>query len=132
MHQTSPRYPETTVIKEPVAIGVKAPLSLEGRQALRTLGNLALKLADGEPLDINRLSSELTGVVDNKPSTTTNVADLLTVTEAHTRLRISKWSLYRLIHERELTTVKVGARRFVPVSEVERFVRDLVTAGGSR
>ncbi len=39
---------------------------------------------------------------------------ILTVDEACERLRISKWTLYKLIHEQRLTTFKLGARRLVP------------------
>lgn len=39
---------------------------------------------------------------------------LLTVPEAARMLRISRWGLYRLIHSRQLTTIKIGARRLIP------------------
>ena len=102
----------------------------EVREALRKLGTLALKLADGQ----TTYYDELIGQLDRTPTSSHNTipvaSNLLTLTEACTRLRISKWSIYKLIHERELITVKIGTRRFVPVSEVDRFTEELISAGG--
>ncbi|MEV7162988.1 helix-turn-helix domain-containing protein [Streptomyces microflavus] len=50
---------------------------------------------------------------------------LLTVREAYMRLRISKWKLYDLIGKRQLDTVKIGRRTFVPIASLEAFVRKL-------
>lgn len=52
---------------------------------------------------------------------------LLTVPEACEALRISKWSLYRLIQEGKLASVTIGARRLVPRRSVEEFVGALLT-----
>lgn len=52
--------------------------------------------------------------------------ELLTVPEACDALRISKWSLYRLIHRRQLATIKIGTRRLVPESSVRELVGALV------
>ncbi|WP_442792361.1 helix-turn-helix domain-containing protein [Amycolatopsis sp. NBC_01307] len=49
---------------------------------------------------------------------------LLTVDEACRALRVSRWSLYRLIDSRRLSTIKIGARRLVPREELQRFIRD--------
>ncbi|TLG09546.1 helix-turn-helix domain-containing protein [Nocardia cyriacigeorgica] len=57
---------------------------------------------------------------------------LLTIPEVGAQLRLSKWSVYQLIHECKLTSVKVGARRFVPASEVDRFVAGLIDRAGGR
>ncbi|WP_425298280.1 helix-turn-helix domain-containing protein [Nocardia abscessus] len=104
--------------------GSSTPLSPEVRQLLRSLGTLALKVADEEAPDPAWLSNELDRTnVSQQPNYARS--DLLTVTEAHTRLRISKWSIYKLIHQRELDTIKIGARRFVPNSEIEHFLRKL-------
>src|SRR5438874_2515443 len=43
---------------------------------------------------------------------------VLTVAEACAVLRISKWTLYELIRSRKLRTVKIGARRVIPISAV--------------
>jgi len=43
---------------------------------------------------------------------------VLTVAEACAVLRISKWTLYELIRSRQLQTVKIGARRVIPISAV--------------
>lgn len=39
---------------------------------------------------------------------------LLTVDEAATRLRVSRWTVYNLIRSRQLRTIKIGRRRLVP------------------
>ena len=50
---------------------------------------------------------------------------LLTMAEASAQLRISKWMLYRLIQTRQLKTVTIGRRRFVPPSSLQTFVERL-------
>lgn len=47
---------------------------------------------------------------------------LLTVKEACERLRISSWSFYRLIHQRQLTSIRIGRRRFVSTSAIQEFI----------
>ncbi|WP_109528686.1 helix-turn-helix domain-containing protein [Nocardia aurea] len=102
-----------------------AALPEETKTALRTLGTLALRLADGAGTDLDWYRTHLEGVprIDG-PST------LLTIPEACTRLRLSRWGLYQLINNRELATVKIGRRRFVPLTEVQRFVDELTVVGG--
>lgn len=92
----------------------------ETQQLLRALGEAALRLADGQPID-NRW---IGGLVDS-PARQTADQRLLTVSEACARLRISRWSFYRLIHQRQLNTVTIGRRRFVPNAELHRFVTAL-------
>jgi excisionase family DNA binding protein len=50
---------------------------------------------------------------------------VLTIREACAVLKISKWTLYRLIHSRQLKTVKIGSRRVVPVESIRRLVSNL-------
>lgn len=47
---------------------------------------------------------------------------LLTLVEARERLRISKATLDRLLKQGRIQKVKIGARAFVALSEVERFI----------
>src|SRR5258706_16380100 len=47
--------------------------------------------------------------------TPVDTSTLLTVPEAAARLRVSKWMLYNLIRARQLRSVKIGARRLIPV-----------------
>lgn len=63
---------------------------------------------------------------------TTNNADngtkgpvLLTIDEAREVLRISRWSLYKLINARQLKTIKLGQRRLVPADDLHRFIDEL-------
>jgi excisionase family DNA binding protein len=51
---------------------------------------------------------------------------LLTVLEACAELRISRWSLYELIHRRQLKTIKIGARRLVPAMAIQELVQRLI------
>lgn len=47
---------------------------------------------------------------------------LLTVDEAAERLRISRWTLNRLVQERALASVTIGARRLIPLDDITRFI----------
>lgn len=47
---------------------------------------------------------------------------LLTLPESMERLRVSRATLYRLIRDRELPSVKIAARRFIFESDLERFL----------
>lgn len=49
---------------------------------------------------------------------------LLTLVEARTQLRISKATLDRLLKQGRIRKVKIGARAFVALSEVERFIAE--------
>jgi excisionase family DNA binding protein len=50
---------------------------------------------------------------------------LLTVREAAAVLRISHWTLYRLIQQRQLQTITIGRRRLVPRDAIENFLAQL-------
>lgn len=47
---------------------------------------------------------------------------LLTIPEASAKLRISRWSVYQLIHSGRLETIRIGARRLVPCSSIRAFI----------
>jgi excisionase family DNA binding protein len=65
--------------------------------------------------------------LDDTTAETKASPELLTVPEACDALRISKGALYRLIHDRELTTLRIGRRRLVPRTSIRRLV-DAMTA----
>ena len=48
--------------------------------------------------------------------------NLLTITEAAELLRISRWTIYKLIRSEELKTLTIASRRFVTSDDVERFI----------
>ncbi|WP_189148211.1 helix-turn-helix domain-containing protein [Streptomyces lacrimifluminis] len=48
---------------------------------------------------------------------------LLTVIEAYTLLRISKWKLYDLIRTKLLDSIQIGRRRFVPMDALRDYVQ---------
>ncbi len=50
---------------------------------------------------------------------------VLTVSEACQRLRVSRWTLYRLIHERKIKTFKLGSRRLIPESAIWTLIDQL-------
>lgn len=56
---------------------------------------------------------------------------LLTVPEACAALRVSKWTLYQLIRRRQLSTIKIGARRCVPVASVQALIERLRAEGSA-
>ena len=56
---------------------------------------------------------------------------LVTVPEAARRLALSRSTLYRLIRQGQLRTIRVGRARRVPVTELVRFAEELVAEAGS-
>jgi excisionase family DNA binding protein len=73
--------------------------------------------------DTNRLSLDV--------SASQSLADgkLLTVSEACGVLRVSKWTVYRLIQSNQLATIKIGRRRLVPMAAVTNLLNRLRTEG---
>ena len=57
-------------------------------------------------------------------------AEMLTVAEAARYLRISKWSLYRLIRSGELKSVKIRSRRLISQRSIQQFVAQLEARPG--
>lgn len=51
---------------------------------------------------------------------------LLRVDDVAALLKVSRWTVYRLIKERQLVSVKVGASRRVPVESVRAYVAALI------
>jgi len=62
---------------------------------------------------------------EESPATT-----MLTVPEACERLRISKWTLYRLIQAGKLTSVKIGSRRLISLASIAKFIEQLESEAG--
>jgi len=56
------------------------------------------------------------------PSKREHKLNLLTVDEAAEQLRISRWTIYKLIRSEELKTLTIASRRFVTSEDVERFI----------
>jgi excisionase family DNA binding protein len=50
---------------------------------------------------------------------------LLTVQEAADWLRVSRWSVYSLIHANRLRTIKIGRRRLVSLDALKECVAQL-------
>ncbi|MBP2322675.1 excisionase family DNA binding protein [Kibdelosporangium banguiense] len=51
-------------------------------------------------------------------------SDLLTIDEAREKLRISRWSLYRLIQQRQIASIRIGRRRLVPNVAIDKFIKE--------
>ncbi|MEC3979529.1 helix-turn-helix domain-containing protein [Amycolatopsis sp. H20-H5] len=50
---------------------------------------------------------------------------LLTMEEARQQLRISRWSLNKLVQRHQLATIRIGRRRLVPVNAVNDLIEQL-------
>lgn len=50
---------------------------------------------------------------------------LLTVQEAADWLRVSRWTVYSLIHANQLRTIKIGRRRLVSLDALKECVAQL-------
>lgn len=55
---------------------------------------------------------------------------LLTVRQVGERLAIGRTMVHRMIADGTLASVKIGAARRIPASEVERFIEESLTAAG--
>ena len=102
-------------------------------RVLRVLGEAALRLADGEQVDRSWLLRQL----DKPTSMSADVSgldhvELLTIPQTCQRLQVSRWSVYRLIHDRQLATVQIGRRRFVARGDLNTYLASLRTVGGVR
>jgi excisionase family DNA binding protein len=50
---------------------------------------------------------------------------LLTIKETREILRVSQWTVYRLINARKLATIKIGSRRLVPIEAIQDLIERL-------
>jgi len=51
---------------------------------------------------------------------------LLRVDDVASILKVSRWTVYRLIKERQLVSVKVGSSRRVPAESVREYIAALI------
>lgn len=58
---------------------------------------------------------------------TTQMSRLMTIDEARDKLRISRWSIYRLINDRQLKTITIGSRRLIAPQDLDDFMQKLRT-----
>jgi excisionase family DNA binding protein len=64
------------------------------------------------------------------PNTTSTTADLVyTVGEIAEKLKISQWMVNKLIREKTLHSIQIGARRLVPATDLEEYLRGLRKEG---
>ena len=55
---------------------------------------------------------------------------LLNINQACERLNLGRWSVYKLINQNRLKTVKIGKRRLVTMSAIRAFIETLEVEGG--
>ena len=67
----------------------------------------------------------------NQPAPT-EPARLLDINEACQVLRISRWSLYQLINQRRIKTVRISGRHLITLEDLDAFIADLRNADDSR
>lgn len=56
---------------------------------------------------------------------------LLTLAEAAEYLRTSKWTIYRLLDENQLKSVRIRGRRLIPEVEIEHFIANQLAEGAA-
>ena len=65
----------------------------------------------------------------NHPATPGEPAKLLDINEACEALRISRWSMYQLINQRSIKTVRVRGRHLIAPQDLDDFVDRLRAVG---
>lgn len=69
-----------------------------------------------------RPQSEILKVALGSKKREPNKPMLLTITEAGDCLRVSRHTMYRLLNERKLPSVRILSRRFIPLAAIEAFI----------
>ncbi len=67
-----------------------------------------------------------------QPTDIGGASDLLTIEDVVRKLNISRWSVYRLLNDNRIASVKIGSRRLVAATEIDRFIRATEALGVSR
>jgi excisionase family DNA binding protein len=65
-------------------------------------------------------------------TTSGNIKDLptvLSVAEACQQLRVSKWTLYKLMHSHQLESIRIRRRRLIPLTAIQDLVSRLSDEG---
>lgn len=104
-------------------------LSDDARNALRMIGRATIEIAETGILPADFADKGIQEVGTARPA---DRSRLLTIPEACTALRLSRWSVYQLLHRRDLASIKIGRRRFVTAAEIERYVGQLTSVGSYR
>lgn len=71
-------------------------------------------------------------MTNDKQLTPRTAPRLLDINEACEALRISRWSMYRLINERRIKTVRVNGRHLITPEDLDAFVAGLRATGGEQ
>ena len=63
------------------------------------------------------------------PTNTPTTDDIVyTVREVAEKLKVSQWTVNKLIRERTLHSIQIGARRLIPASDLAEYLRELRNA----
>jgi excisionase family DNA binding protein len=81
--------------------------------------------------DMKPRAAVLRDALDDGKSAAASSSAMLTVDEACQYLRISKWTLYRLIQGNKVKTIKIGSRRLIRRQSVLDFVEQLEQEAGA-
>lgn len=57
---------------------------------------------------------------------------LLNVGQAAQKLSVSKWTIYELMHQGLLPSVKIQSRRFIAQADLDEYVKLLIAEAGDR
>lgn len=69
--------------------------------------------------------------IDGAKTAELHKSHMLSVAEACQYLRVSKWTLYRLIQGKQLKTIKIGSRRLIPMQSLQDFIHQLEAKAGA-
>lgn len=65
----------------------------------------------------------------HQPAASSTPAKLLNISEACDALRISRWSMYQLINQRRVKTVRVRGRHLIAPQDLDDFIERLRAEG---
>jgi len=64
-------------------------------------------------------------MIEPTATPTTEPTFVYTITEVAEKLKVSPWMVKKLIRERDLSSIRIGARRLVPAADLEEYLREL-------
>ncbi|MDQ1734154.1 MAG: Helix-turn-helix domain [Pseudonocardiales bacterium] len=68
------------------------------------------------------IPAKAVSVTPGAPGRSGDLRFMLTIPEAAAKLRVSRWTFYKLINNREVDTIKIGTRRLVSSDALQRLV----------
>lgn len=65
-------------------------------------------------------------------SSENGAADMLTIEDVCAKLQVSRWTINELVRSRQLPSVKIGRRRFIPRRSLQAYEKRLEEDGDER